>query len=152
MGYVVVVGADNAGVEYKNKIKADLEGDPRIDEVIDLGVGSTADETAYPHTAVGAARLVADGQADRAILVCGTGMGVAISANKVKGIRASTAHDSFSVERLVLSNNGQVLCLGARVIGIELARRLAKEFFNYTFDPSSPSAPKVDAICSYEAD
>ena len=152
MGYVVVVGADNAGVEYKNKIKADLEGDPRIDEVIDLGVGSTADETAYPHTAVGAARLVADGQADRAILVCGTGMGVAISANKVKGIRASTAHDSFSVERLVLSNNGQVLCLGARVIGIELARRVAKEFFDYTFDASSASAPKVDAICSYEGD
>ncbi len=152
MGFVVAVGADNAGVEYKNKIKADLEGDPRIDKVIDLGVGSTADETAYPHTAVGAARLVADGQADRAILVCGTGMGVAISANKVKGIRASTAHDSFSVERLVLSNNGQVLCLGARVIGIELARRLAKEFFDYTFDASSASAPKVDAICSYEGD
>lgn len=152
MGYVVVVGADNAGVEYKNKIKADLEADSRIDDVIDLGVGSTEDQTAYPHTAVGAARLVADGQADRAILVCGTGMGVAISANKVKGIRASTAHDSFSVERLVLSNNGQVLCLGARVIGIELARRLAKEFFDYTFDASSASAPKVDAICSYEGD
>lgn len=152
MGFVVAVGADNAGVEYKNKIKADLEADPRIDKVIDLGVGTAEDQTAYPHTAVGVARLVADGQADRAILVCGTGMGVAIAANKVKGIRASSAHDSFSVERLVLSNNGQVLCLGARVIGIELARRLAKEFFNYTFDPSSASAPKVDAICSYEGD
>ncbi len=152
MGFVVAVGADNAGVEYKNKIKADLEADPRIEKVIDLGVGNTEDQTAYPHTAVGVARLVADGQADRAILVCGTGMGVAIAANKVKGIRASTAHDSFSVERLVLSNNGQVLCLGARVIGIELARRLAKEFFNYTFDPASASAPKVDAICSYEGD
>ncbi|MFT4227321.1 ribose-5-phosphate isomerase [Micropruina sp.] len=152
MGFVVAVGADNAGVEYKNKIKADLEADPRIEKVIDLGVGNTEDQTAYPHTAVGVARLVADGEADRAILVCGTGMGVAIAANKVKGIRASTAHDSFSVERLVLSNNGQVLCLGARVIGIELARRLAKEFFNYTFDPSSASAPKVDAICSYEGD
>ncbi len=152
MGFVVAVGADNAGVEYKNKIKADLEADPRFEKVIDLGVGNTEDQTAYPHTAVGVARLVADGEADRAILVCGTGMGVAIAANKVKGIRASTAHDSFSVERLVLSNNGQVLCLGARVIGIELARRLAKEFFNYTFDPSSASAPKVDAICSYEGD
>ncbi|MFT4217625.1 MAG: ribose-5-phosphate isomerase [Micropruina sp.] len=152
MGFVVAVGADNAGVDYKNKIKADLEADPRIEKVIDLGVGNTEDQTAYPHTAVGVARLVADGKADRAILVCGTGMGVAIAANKVKGIRASTAHDSFSVERLVLSNNGQVLCLGARVIGIELARRLAKEFFNYAFDPSSASAPKVDAICSYEGD
>ena len=75
-----------------------------------------------------------------------------MSANKVKGIRASTAHDSFSVERLVLSNNAQVLCLGERVIGRELARRLAKEFFNYTFDENSASAPKVEALCAYEED
>lgn len=151
MGYVVAVGADNAGVEYKNRIKADLEADPRIDKVIDLGVGSVDDDTFYPHVGVAVAKKVAAGEADRGILVCGTGMGMAISANKVAGVRASTAHDSFSVERLVLSNDGQVLCLGARVIGIELARRLAKEFFNYTFDPGSSSAPKVEAICGYEA-
>lgn len=150
MGYVVAVGADNAGVEYKNRIAADLAADPRIDKVIDVGVGAADDGTYYPHVAVAAARLVASGEAQRAVLVCGTGMGVAISANKVPGVRASTAHDSYSVERLVLSNNGQVLCLGARVIGIELARRLAKEFFDYTFDPTSSSGPKVDAICGYE--
>ena len=69
--------------------------------------------------------MVADGEADRALLVCGTGLGVAISANKVPGVRAVTAHDSFSVERAVLSNDAQVLCFGQRVIGIELARRLA---------------------------
>lgn len=97
------------------------------------------------------ARLIAEGKADRGIFICGTGMGVAISANKVNGIRASVAHDSFSVERLVLSNNAQVLALGERVIGKELARRLASEFLNYTFDPSSASASKVDAICSYES-
>ncbi|MFT4294889.1 MAG: ribose-5-phosphate isomerase [Micropruina sp.] len=152
MGYVVAVGADNAAVEYKNRIKADLEADPRIEKVIDCGVGASTDDTAYAHVGVAAARMVAEGQADRAVLLCGTGMGMAMSANKVKGVRASTAHDSFSVERLVLSNNGQVLCLGARVIGVELARRLAREFFDYTFDPGSPSAPKVDAICGYEAD
>jgi ribose 5-phosphate isomerase B len=72
-----------------------------------------------------------------AVLICGTGLGVAISANKVHGIRAVTAHDSFSVERAILSNDAQVLCLGARVIGIELARRLAKEWLGYTFDPVS---------------
>lgn len=71
------------------------------------------------------------------VLICGTGLGVAISANKVKGIRAVTAHDSFSVERSVLSNDSQVLCLGARVIGIELARRLVKEWLGYSFDPVS---------------
>lgn len=71
------------------------------------------------------------------VLICGTGLGVAISANKVKGIRAVTAHDSFSVERAILSNDAQVLCLGARVIGVELARRLVKEWLGYTFDPVS---------------
>lgn len=70
-----------------------------------------------------------------AVLICGTGLGVAISANKVKGVRAVTAHDSFSVERSVLSNDAQILCLGARVIGVELARRLAKEWLGYKFDP-----------------
>ena len=65
MGYVVAVGADNAGVEYKDRIKADLEADPRIDKVVDFGVGSTDDQTAYAHTAVGAARMVADGNAVR---------------------------------------------------------------------------------------
>ena len=64
-------------------------------------------------------------------------MGVAISANKVTGIRAVTAHDSFSVERAVLSNDAQVLCLGQRVIGLELARRLVREWLEYRFDPVS---------------
>jgi ribose 5-phosphate isomerase B len=75
---------------------------------------------------------------------------VAISANKVPGIRAVTAHDSFSVERSVLSNNAQVLCFGQRVIGIELARRLAREWLGYEFDPTSASASNVGAISSYE--
>ncbi|MEL4358881.1 MULTISPECIES: ribose-5-phosphate isomerase [unclassified Luteococcus] len=149
MGYRVVVGADIAGVEYKDLIKADLEADERIDEVIDVGV-QAGEDVDYPHIGVQGARLVAEGKADRAVLVCGTGMGMAISANKVPGIRACTAHDSFSVERLVLSNDAQVLCLGARVIGPYLARRLAKEFFGYQFDQSSASAPKVAAITGYE--
>ncbi|MFP7707377.1 ribose-5-phosphate isomerase [Trueperella sp. LYQ141] len=151
MGFRVVVASDNAGSGYRAAIKADLEADPRIDEVIDVGVDAT-DPEAYPHVSVRGARLIAEGKADRGVFVCGTGMGVAMAANKVKGIRASVAHDSFSVERLVLSNNAQVLCLGERVIGKELARRLAKEFFNYEFDESSASAEKVQVMCSYEED
>ncbi|KAI7305444.1 hypothetical protein KC315_g14671, partial [Hortaea werneckii] len=88
--------------------------------------------------------------ADRALLICGTGLGVAISANKVPGVRAVTAHDSFSVERSIMSNDAQVLCMGERVIGLELARRLAKEWIGYKFDPKSASAAKVDAIMEYE--
>ena len=97
-----------------------------------------------------AARKVARGEADRALLICGTGLGVAISANKVPGIRAVTAHDSFSVERSVLSNDAQVLCFGQRVVGVGLARRLASEWLDYRFDTSSHSAAKVRALTSYE--
>ncbi|AQA05544.1 ribose-5-phosphate isomerase [Mycobacterium sp. MS1601] len=146
----IVVGCDDAGFEYKEALKADLLGDERVVEVTDVGVGSD-EHTDYPHVAVAAARLVAEGKADRALLICGTGLGVAISANKVAGIRAVTAHDGFSVERSVLSNNAQVLCMGQRVIGLELARRLAREWLDYEFDPTSKSAAKVDAICGYEA-
>jgi ribose 5-phosphate isomerase B len=146
----IVVGCDDAGLEYKNALKADLQSDDRVAEVIDVGVGSD-EHTAYPHVAVTAGRMIADGKADRALLVCGTGLGVAISANKVPGIRAVTAHDSFSVERSVLSNDAQVLCFGQRVVGIELARRLAKEWLGYRFDPESASAAKVAAIVRYES-
>ncbi|WOO82047.1 D-erythrulose-4-phosphate isomerase 1 [Vanrija pseudolonga] len=148
--YTVVVGCDEAGVAYKNSIKADLERDARVRAVIDVGVLADADKTAYPHVAVAAARKIAAGEADRAILICGTGLGVAISANKVPGVRAVTAHDSFSVERSILSNNAQVLCMGQRVIGIELARRLAQEWLGYVFDEQSASADKVAAIGQYE--
>lgn len=145
----IVVGCDDAGLEYKNALKADLEADDRVIEVIDVGIGN-GEHTAYPHVAVTAARMIAAGEADRALLVCGTGLGVAISANKVPGIRAVSAHDSFSVERSVLSNDAQVLCFGQRVIGLELARRLAREWLGYHFDPESASAAKVAAIGSYE--
>jgi ribose 5-phosphate isomerase B len=107
--------------------------------------------TPYPTVAIEAAELVAAGKADRALLICGTGLGVAISANKVPGIRAATAHDSYSVERSVLSNNAQVLTMGQRVIGLELARRLAREWLTYRFDESSASAEKVQVLRDYES-
>jgi ribose 5-phosphate isomerase B len=149
MGMRIAIGCDDAGIEYKKVLKADLAADPRVDEVIDVGVHE-GEHTAYPHIGVAGARAVAEGRADRALLICGTGMGVAMAANKVPGIRASVAHDSFSVERLVLSNNAQVLTFGARVIGIGLARRLAKEWLGYEFDQNSPSAPKVAAFAEYD--
>lgn len=145
----IAIGSDDAGFDLKEVLGRDLATDPRVAEVTDVGVDADG-HTAYPHVAVAAARLVAAGEVDRALLVCGTGLGVAISANKVPGVRAVTAHDSFSVERAVLSNDAQVLCLGQRVIGVELARRLVREWLGYHFDPTSPSAEKVAAICSYE--
>jgi ribose 5-phosphate isomerase B len=146
----IAIGSDEAGVSYKAAITKDLEGNPRVSDITDVGVPHTNDKTAYPHIAVSAAQLVAEGKADRAILICGTGLGVAIAANKVPGIRAVTAHDSFSVERAILSNDAQVLCMGERVIGLELARRLAKEWLGYKFDTQSGSAAKVKAIGELE--
>lgn len=143
----IVVGADDAGFDYKEALKADLSVSELVESVVDV-----ADKPGdpYPDVAIAAAQMVAEGKADRALLVCGTGLGVAIAANKVPGIRAATAHDSFSVERSVLSNNAQVLTFGQRVIGLELARRLAREWLTYTFDDSSASAGKVSRITAYE--
>ncbi len=145
----LIVGGDDAGYNYKEAIKEQLLGDDRVELVADVGVG--ADEhTPYPSVAIEAAERIARGEADRAILICGTGLGVAISANKVPGIRAVTAHDSFSVERSILSNNCQILCMGERVIGKQLALRLADEWLGYTFDESSASAEKVKVLTDYE--
>ena len=145
----LVIGSDEAGYDYKTALIAVLEKDPRVASVTDVGVPADG-TTDYPHIAVDAARVVAAGDADRALLICGTGLGVAIAANKVPGIRAVTAHDAYSVQRAVLSNDAQVLCMGQRVIGLELAKLLVDQWLDYRFDPTSNSASKVAAISSYE--
>src|SRR4029434_10378187 len=135
----LLVGSDSAGFDYKDHILADMQADDRV-EVVDLGVFKEDIEgSSYPSVAIAAGEKIAAGEADRAILLCGTGIGGASAANNVPGIRATVAHDSFSVERSVLSNNCQILTLGQRVIGLQLARRLAKEWLGYIFDPDSPS-------------
>lgn len=146
----LVIGSDDAGFDYKEILKKDLEQNGIVASVVDVGVDADG-HTAYPRVAIAAAELVAAGEADRALLICGTGLGVAIAANKVPGIRAVTAHDSFSVERGVLSNDAQILTMGQRVVGIELARRLVREWLTYRFDPSSASAEKVAVIGEYES-
>ncbi|MHA7179160.1 ribose-5-phosphate isomerase [Arthrobacter sp. MDB2-24] len=149
MALRLIIGCDDAGYQYKEILKKDLEQNDLVESVVDVGVGPDG-HTPYPTVAIEAAERVARGEADRALLICGTGIGVAIAANKVQGIRAATAHDSFSVERSVLSNDCQVLCMGQRVVGIELARRLVREWLTYTFDTSSASKAKVDDILAYE--
>lgn len=145
----IVIGSDDAGYEYKQALKADLEASDLVAAVEDAGVTAN-DKTPYPTIAIAAAEKIKAGEADRALLICGTGLGVAISANKVEGIRAVTAHDGYSVERGVLSNNAQILCFGQRVVGLELARRLAAEWLTYRFDENSSSAQKVAVIEHYE--
>ena len=148
--YVVAVGSDDAGVNLKNYIRDMLGQDSRVEEVLDFGVADESDKTLYPIVCIKAAEAVARGEADRAILFGGTGLGEAISANKVKGIRAAVATDPYSIERSILSNNCQVLALGERVIAPEAADRVVKQWLGYRFDESSPSAQKVGVLTEYE--
>lgn len=146
----IALGADHAGADLKNLLRDRLAGYGNV-ELTDFGVPDAAVTTDYPHIGSSVAQSVAAGEADRGLLVCGTGIGMAITANKVPGIRATVAHDSYSVEKSVLSNNCQVLALGARVIGPELAWKLVQEWLSHEFDTTSPSAGRVALIDSLEA-
>ena len=142
----IAIGCDEAGCGLK-LIIIDLLQKEGI-EVTDEGCRD--DEVVlYPNIAERVANIVADGEADRGILICGTGIGMAMAANKVKGIRAAVCHDPFSTERSRKSNDAQIMCMGARVIGPELAKMLVKLWLTCDF-AGGGSAPKVEAIKQME--
>ncbi len=142
----IAIGCDEAGFQFKEVIKK-LLLDKGLD-VEDFGVYST-DPVLYPDIAVAVAKSIAEGKHERGILICGTGIGMAIAANKVPGIRAAVCHDSFSTERSRRSNNAQIMTLGARVIGIELAKQLVNLWLGCEFDGGG-SVAKVNKISEYE--
>lgn len=148
--YRIVVGSDFAGFELKEILKKYLQNDSRVSEVIEMGVTSLEDKTDYPNIGFALSKKIQNQAADRGLLVCGTGIGMAISANKVPGVRATTVHDPYSLERAVLSNNCQVITMGARVIAPELALSLLKPWLDYVFDEQGPSASKVKQINNLE--
>lgn len=147
----IAVGADEAGLALKDSLADLLRADPRVATVTDFGVTEATDTRPYSEVGLAVGQAVADGSVDRALMVCGTGIGVAVAANKVRGVRATVAHDSYSLQRSVLSNNCQVVTMGARVIGPELAKLLVREWLALEFDESSPSADKVAVISRYES-
>jgi D-erythrulose 4-phosphate isomerase len=100
----------------------------------------------YADIAAGVAHAVIMGEYNRAILCCGTGIGVCIAANKVPGIRAALTHDTYSAERAAKSNNAQIITLGARVVGPELAKAIVDSWLAAEFDANGPSASNVDAL------
>jgi ribose 5-phosphate isomerase B len=142
----VLIGCDEAAFELKETLKAHLLAQGV--EVVDYGVHSTA-PVDYPDIALAVATDVAAGASDRAILCCGTGIGMAITANKVPGVYAAQAHDTFSAERARKSNNAQVLTMGARVIGPELAKQIVDHWMASEF-AGGGSARKVDKIKEIE--
>ncbi len=142
----IALGADDAAYELKETIKKYLEG--RGIEVTDYGVYDTQ-PSLYPDIAVKVAEAIADGKHERGILMCGTGLGMAITANKVPGIRAATCHDTYSAERARKSNDAQILTMGARVIGPELAKTVVDAWLKSEFQGGG-STQKVARISEYE--
>lgn len=145
----VALGCDEAAYEMKQAMIEHVRSLGH--EVEDFGTHD-AQPVLYPDIAFEVAQAIVDGRFDRGILMCGTGIGVAISANKVPGIRAAQAHDTYSAERARKSNDAQIVTMGARVIGIELAKTIAETFLSSEFDPGGRSQPKVDRIEAYERD
>lgn len=144
-----VIGADNAAVELKKLIREHLE--EKGYKVESVGPETTEDSTYYPIVAEEVSKKIQESNYEkRGILICGTGIGMAMAANKCKGIRAAVCHDNYAAERSVLSNNGNVLCMGARIIGTELAKKIVDEWVALEFVDGS-STPKVDAIKAIES-
>ena len=142
----LIIAAPANGTTLKNALKAHLQNDPRVDSLTDL---SSPDGT-YPQLSFASAQEVAAGRADRAILICGTGVGTAIAANKVHGIRAATAHDLITLRGSVENYDAQVLCMGQNVIAAPAAWALVDIWLNLRHNTDSGYAPKVGEIEAYE--
>lgn len=144
----IVIGCDNTAVQLKKVIIKILQ-DKGI-KYEDVGVDCETDDTIYPLIAERVCKKIMDsGYEKDGILICGTGIGMAISANKFKGIYAAVCHDIYSSERARLSNNTNVMTMGARVIGLELAKKIVEEWIRLEF-VSGSSSPKVQKIKDFE--
>ncbi len=141
----IAVAGDNAGAGLAKTLSDYLAAHGEHD-VVNASLTDQGPDAYYADLAERVALDVLAGRHDRAILICGTGIGVAISANKVPGIRAAQCHDTYSAERAALSNNAQVITMGARVVGPELAKAIASAFLGLQFDPQGRSAGNVRAI------
>jgi ribose 5-phosphate isomerase B len=144
----LAIAGDSAGEGLAKVLAEHLKGRFDVHEVSRINDGL---DPFYANLSDRVASGVIDGTYDKAILVCGTGIGVCISANKVPGIRAALTHDTYSAERAALSNNAQIITMGARVIGTELAKSIADAFLAQTFDENGRSAGNVSAIDELDA-
>jgi len=146
----IVIGCDNAAVSLKNTLVKFLE--TKGVEVEDVGCYTSEDPINYPLVAKKVCdKVIESNYTKRGMLICGTGIGMAMTANKFKGIRAAVCHDIFSTQRSILSNNGNVLCMGERVIGVELAKTLVNEWISLEFK-DGPSTAKVQDIINIETE
>ncbi|GGD86927.1 ribose-5-phosphate isomerase [Aureimonas endophytica] len=141
----IIIGGDGAGQPLVKAIAEHLKAKGVEFEDASPSAEAAKDEK-YATTSDRVASAIAEGRFERGILCCGTGIGVCISANKVPGIRAALTHDTYSAERAAKSNNAQIITMGARVIGSELAKAIVDKYLESDFDPQSSSGPNVEAI------
>jgi ribose 5-phosphate isomerase B len=144
----IALSADHAGYLLKNELAARLAQQQH--DVIDLGTHSAA-PVDYPDSARAVAAALLDGQADRGIIVCGSGAGVSIAANKFPGIRAAVCHDTYTAHQAVEHDDMNVLCLGARVVGGALALDLVSAFLGARFSGQERHQRRLDKILEFEA-
>ena len=141
----IAIGCDpNAQSAKEDLIK--YLNDKNYGEITDFG----SEDPIYANTAITVAKAVASGEYDRGILICGTGLGVSIAANKVKGAYAACIHDVYQAQRAELSNHANIITMGAQVVGIELAKCMVKEYLSCTYDPNCRSKDKVQRIVDFE--
>ena len=145
----IVIGADHAGFPIKDLVIGITR--KLGHEVIDVGTHS-ADPVDYPDIARLIAGELQSGRADRAILICGSGIGACIAANKFRGVRAGTCHDTFSAHQSVEDDASNVLCLGARIIGIELAGELVRTFLGARFSAVERHQRRLQKVLEIEAE
>ncbi len=146
----IAIAGDSAGVGLARVLADHLAARDGF-QISEVSTPPEGSESTYANLAERVATGVLEGTYDRAILVCGTGIGVCLSANKVPGIRAAQTHDTYSAERAALSNNAQIITMGARVIGTELAKSIAEAYLACAFDPRGRSAGNVEAIDALDA-
>ena len=145
----VAVASDHAGFPLKALVIDRLRKDGH--QTSDLGTNST-DPVDYPDYAKAVADAILSQRADRAVLLCGSGAGACVAANKFRGIRAATCHDSFSARQCVEDDDVNVLCLGARVIGPELALDLVRDYINARFSGAERHRRRLGKIAAFEAE
>lgn len=144
----IAVGSDHAGYPMKEHIASWLAESGHA--VYDLGTHS-ADPVDYPDYAAAVAQAVLDGRADRGVIICGSGAGASIAANKFTGIRAGVAHDSYTAHQMVEHDDANILCLGSRVVGQALAEDLIKTFVEARFSREDRHVRRLDKIRALEA-
>ena len=145
----VAFAADHAGWPLRTRVFAVLEAAGH--EVVDCGSDRMVPGDDYPDAAAALARAIVDGRAERGVLVCGSGVGAGVAANKIHGIRASMCHDSFSARQGVEDDDMNVLCLGARVIGEELAAELVRDFVGARFSGAERHRRRLEKVRRLEA-